>query len=131
MKHYKKIENWLKESVEWLKETDCGCGTYKLDDRLAICVGWLDGYDISTKNVIHSKSQPEYCINAGIKVWTSDDLRTDFEWINSPYYEEGDVLDYDVTICEDENYENLAKFYLKKYDSLKNLKISKSGKIIK
>ena len=34
----------IKSAVEWLINEDCGCSTIKLDDKLAVCVGWLDGY---------------------------------------------------------------------------------------
>ncbi|MBR3242270.1 MAG: hypothetical protein IKG72_13025 [Bacillus sp. (in: Bacteria)] len=37
------VATFIKESVEWLIREDCGCCTHKLDDRLAICVGWPAG----------------------------------------------------------------------------------------
>ena len=104
----------IKSAVEWLIKEDCGCSTIKLDDRLAVCVGWSDGYNESDEMVIHSKGSPTFCINAGIKVWTSDDLRTDFDWINGPYKEDGEVLDNDCSVSPNEDYENLAELFLKK-----------------
>lgn len=90
----------------------------------------MDGYDISDTGVIHSKSEPTFCVNAGIKVWTSDSLRTDYDWINSPYFEDGAVWDTDVTISRNEDYETLADYLLKEYESMLEYDIACDGKII-
>ena len=72
------VAKWLKESTDWLIDNQQGCCTLKLDDHLAICVGWSAGYgDEERDDVIQAKDDRDYAINAGIKVWTSDDLRTD------------------------------------------------------
>ena len=84
MLNKQKLVKEIKSSVEWLINEDCGCVTIKLDDTLAVCVGWSDGYDVTDTDVIHSKQSPTWCINAGIKVWTSDSMRTDYDFINSP-----------------------------------------------
>lgn len=121
----------IKSAVRWLIKEDCGCSTIKLDDTLAVCVGWLDGYDVSNTGVIHSKQSPTWCVNAGIKVWTSDSMRTDYDFINSPYYEySGDVWDTDVSISPFENYEELADYFLKEYDAMSKLEMERDGKII-
>lgn len=120
----------IKEAVEWLINEDCGCVTIKLDDTFAVCVGWLDGYDITDTGAIHSKQDPTWCINAGIKVWTSDSMRTDYDFINSPYYEDnGDVWDTDVSISPFENYEKLADFFLIEYEAMLKFEIEDDGKI--
>lgn len=124
------IAKFLKESVEWLTEQQCGCGTYKLDERLAVCIGWSQGYDENDSCCIHAKDDPSYCITAGIKVWTSDSMRTDYDWLNFPYYENEEVWDTDISLSPSENYEELAKYFLEKYDSLKDFEIDKDGKII-
>ena len=121
----------IKSAVEWLINEDCGCSRIKLDDTLAVCVGWLDGYDVSNTGVIHSKQSPTWCVNAGIKVWTSDSMRTDYDFINSPYYEDsGDVWDTDVSISPFENYEELADYFLKEYDAMSKFEMERDGKII-
>lgn len=124
------IANWIKDTVEDLKENEAGCGTWKLDDRLAICVGWSDGYDKTDidDNYIHSKEDPTYCINAAIKVWTSDDMRTDLDWISFPYDDEN-VYDDSYTISKNENYNELAKSLLHVYSTYKDCEIDKDGKI--
>lgn len=58
----------IPSAVKWLIEEDCGCSTIKLDDRLAVCVGWSDGYDPNDAWSIHSKESPTFCITAGIKM---------------------------------------------------------------
>ena len=94
-----KLAKEIKYAVEWLIKEDCGCVTIKLDDTLAVCVGWSDGYDVTDTDVIHSKQSPTWCINAGIKVWTSDSMRTDNDFINSTNYDDTeDVWDTDVAI---------------------------------
>ena len=120
----------IKSAVEWLINEDCGCSTIKLDDTLAICVGWLDGYDVTDTGAIHSKTEPTWCVNAGIKVWTSDSMRTDYDFINSPYYEDsGDVWDTDVSISPLENYEELADYFLTEYAAMSRFEIEDDGKI--
>lgn len=124
------VANWLKETVDWLVEKEAGCGTWKLDDRLAICVGWSAGYDKNDidDNYIHSKEDPTYCINAAIKVWTSDDMRTDLDYINYPYDDEN-TYDDSYTISKNENYNELAKSLLQVYSKYEGYDIDKDGKI--
>lgn len=125
-----RLVNFLKEQVKYYKADGVGCSTFKLDDTLAVCVGWSDGYDDSDTEMIHSKSEPTFCVNAGIKVWTSDSLRTDYDWINSPYFDDGSVWDTGVTISQNENYESLADYFLKKYESMLKYDIAHDGEIL-
>lgn len=125
-----KLINFLKEQIKYYKNDGCGCSTFKLDNTLAICIGWADGYDVSDTNVIHSKSDPTFCVNSGIKVWMSDDLRTDYDWINSPYFEDGTVWDTSVTISQNENLEVLADYFLKEYNNMLEYDINCDGKIL-
>lgn len=130
-KNITKLAKWIEESVEWLKSEDSGCCTYKLDDRLAVCVGWSNGFDPEDPTIIYSEKEPSWGIVIGIKVWTSDDLQTDFDWINSPYYEDGDcdVIDTDQSIHPNENYEYLAKYYLVEFNKMNNLVIERNGSV--
>lgn len=122
----------IEKAVEWLKESQEGCSTIKLDGRLAVCVGWLSGYSESTSDgYVHAEDDPSWCVNAGIKVWTSDSMRTDYEYINAPYDEDtGDVWDTDVTISENENYSKLAKYFMKEYEAMSEYDIDKDGAIV-
>ena len=120
----------IQYAVKWLIEGDCGCSTIKLDDKLAVCVGWSDGYDPNDARGIHSKENPTFCITAGIKVWTSDYLRTDFDWINSPYYSNGDVWCNDLTVSLDNNYKAIVEWFWKEYQTLSKFKIGKDRLIL-
>ena len=124
------VAKWLKESTDWLIDNQQGCSTLKLDDRLAICVGWSAGYgDEPRKDVIQAKGNPDYAINAGIKVWTSDDMRTDLDYINFPYKENGDVYNDAISLSEDEDFDWLANALITDYEALEGLEIDKDGLI--
>lgn len=127
----KQLSQWLKDSVNCLIDHQEGCCTYKLDDHLAVCVGWSGGYsDEPDESLIQGIDDLTFAINAAIKVWTSDDMRTDLDYINAPYYENGDVVDTAVSISEDEDYDKLAEYFLEEYERLKDLEIRDDGLII-
>ena len=127
----KQLSQWLKDSVNCLIDHQEGCCTYKLDDHLAVCVGWSGGYeDEPDESLIQAIDDLTFAINAAIKVWTSDDMRTDLDYINAPYYENGDVVDTAVSISEDEDFDKLAEYFLKEYEGLKDLEIRDDGLII-
>lgn len=120
----------IESAVEWLKTEDCGCVTLKLDDRLAVCVGWSDGFDPEDETVIHSKTEPTWAICAAIKAWGSDDLRTDLDYIDAPYYEDGSVYDTEMTVYPDDKYYLwVATNFLNEFDTLKELDIDEKGLI--
>ena len=122
------IAKWLKESTDWLIDNQQGCCTLKLDDRLAICVGWSAGYgDEERDDVIQAKDNPDYAVVTGVKVWTSDDMRTDFDFINFPYCKGGDVYDDTYTIAKNEDFDWLANALITDYEALEGLEISKDG----
>lgn len=126
-----KIAQFLKESVEWLVENQEGCCKYQLDDHLAIFVGWSGGYGKEPRNdVIQAKDDPDWGINAGIKVWTSDYMQTDFDWINFPYEKDGDVWDMDCAISTQEDYERVAKHLLNMYNEVKEFDMTDKGEIL-
>lgn len=126
----KEIAKWIKESVKELIVSQQGCGTLKLDDHLAICTGWSAGYGEEKRDdVIQGKDEPDYAICVGLKVWTSDDLRTDFDYINCPYYEDGECADFSVSISPNEDYEKLAKWLLDCYGNLEACVIRDDGLI--
>ena len=127
----KQLSQWLKDSVNCLIDHQEGCCTYKLDDHLAVCVGWSGGYEAEPdESLIQAIDDLTFAINAAIKVWTSDDMRTDLDYINAPYYENSDVVDTAVSISEDEDYDKLAEYFLEEYERLKDLEIRDDGLII-
>ena len=126
-----KIAKFVKESVEWLQEIQEGCCHYMLDDHLAIFVGWSAGYgDEQRDDVIQAKDEPDFGINVGIKVWTSDALMTDYDWINFPYYENGDVLDCGISIAHNDDYEEIASHLINWYNMMKDLTLANDGQIL-
>ena len=124
------VAKWLKESTDWLIDNQQGCCTLKLDDRLAICVGWSNGFgDEPRKDVIQAIDNLDYAVVAGVKVWTSDDMRTDFDFINFPFCKGGDVYDDTYTIAKDEDFDWLANALITDYEVLEGLEIDKDGLI--
>lgn len=124
------VAKWLKDSTDWLIDHQEGCCTLKLDDRLAICVGWSGGFgDEPRKDIIQAINDLDYAVVAGIKVWTSDDLRTDYDWINFPYCKGGDVYDDTYAIAKDENFNWLANALITDYEILEELTIETDGLI--
>ena len=119
----------INSAVKWLKEEDCGCVTLKLNETLAVCIGWSNGFDPEDETVIHSKTSPTWAICAAIKAWGSDSLRTDFDYIDAPYYEDDSVYDTEMSIYPNENYEWLATNFLKEFDVLKEMDIDENGLI--
>ena len=126
------IAKFVKESVKWLQEEQQGCCTHRLDEHLAICVGWSAGYGKEKRDdVIQAKDDPDWGINVGIKVWTSDAaMLTDYDWINFPYEENGEVLDMGMSVEPNDNYESIADTLLKWYDDMKYLRLADDGKVI-
>lgn len=127
-----KIAKFVKESVEWLQEKQQGCCRYKLDDHLAVFVGWSAGYGKEERDdVIQAKDDPDFGINVGIKVWTSDDMWTDYDWLNFPYYESGEVLDMGMSVVPNDDYEYLAQSMLDWYYKVNSFTLADDGKILR
>ena len=127
----KQLSQWLKDSVNCLIDHQEGCCTYKLDDHLAVCVGWSGGYSNEPdESVIQAKDDPNYAINAALKVWTSDSMRTDLDYINAPYYDDGEVMDFGFTISPGEDYWMLARDFLEAYHDVEDLVIEDNGHIV-
>ena len=126
------IAKFLKESVEWLVANQQGCCRHKLDDHLAVFVGWSGGYEKEKQDdIIQANDDLTYAINAGIKVWTSDSMWTDYDWLNFPYRaDDGEVWDMGFSINPNENYEFAAESLLGWYDDAKYLRLADDGKIL-
>lgn len=119
----------IKNAINYMKEGGSGCYTLELDSRLAICIGWCGGYDPADIDLIHAVDDETYCLNAGIKVHTSDSMRTDYEYINAPYYDSGDVWSTDVSLGYHEDVEELVEYLLKEYEAMKVCVIEDDGRI--
>ena len=126
----RELVKYLKAEIEYFRDGADGCAVIKLDDRLAVCVGWLDGYDPADVDLIHAEELPTWCLNAGIKVHTSDSLKTDYEFINAPFYRSGDVWMTDVSLGYNEDIKALADYFLKEYKAMKKCEIAEDGEIL-
>ena len=125
------VAKWIEESVQWLIAEKQGCCRYQLDEHLAIFVGWSAGYGNEKRDdVIQDEDALDWGIDAGIKVWTSDYMQTDYDWLNFPYYADGDVLDMSLSVPPNVNYEQLAKYLLEMYNDVKNLELADDGLIL-
>ena len=124
------LSQWLKESVDWVIDHQEGCCTFILDDHLAVCVGWSGGYEAEPdESLIQAIDDLTFAVNAALKVWTSDSMRTDLDYINAPYYPNGEAVDISVSISKDEDYDALAEYFLKEYEGFKSVVISDNGEI--
>lgn len=86
-RNIEKVADFLENSIKWLKETDMGCCHFKLSKDLALYIGWSAGWDPEDDSVIHSVSEPEYAIDAAVKVRNDCDC-ADFEYLNFPWYKD-------------------------------------------
>ena len=126
-----KIAKFIKESVEWLQKEQQGCCRYELDDNLAIYVGWSAGYGEEKRDdVIQDKDSPDWGIDVGLKVWTSDYMQTDYDCLNFPYEQDGEVWDMGFSVAPNADYESLAKDLLDWYEQAKYLRLADDGKIL-
>ena len=85
-----KAVSFILKSAEWLSQEECGCCTIRLTKNTQLAVGWANGFDPDDKTIIHSKTQPEWAIAVAVKSLEGDDLKTDLEWLTTPYVAEGE-----------------------------------------
>ena len=129
-----KAAAFIKESVKWLLSQECGCCTIRLTASTQLAVGWEDGFDPKDPSVIHSKSEPTWGICVGIKALEGDDMKTDFEWLTTPYAADGDnegevFSNLETSISPEEDYEKTFEYLIGEYeDLLKDYKVQKDGK---
>lgn len=130
---------YLSASVNWLKSNDGGCCMYRIDDRLGIAVGWLNlGEPADAEQYCDYHVSPEqsnYIIVAGVKVYTSDDLGTDYDWYAAPYDKNGEVYNEEVfiprsTVFLKTDYLAIARDLVKSYQKLEKYALRKDGLIL-
>lgn len=127
------IINFLKDAVKdlWDSKQDA---TWRLpySSDLAIFVGWSSGYDPkdATNPAIKGlvdKDGYSVCVKIGIN------SRDDFDYIDMPFYEDGEVYNTEIGLTQfdiDDNFRSIAKSL---YDSLRELsqfEIDEDGMII-
>ena len=129
-----KAADFIKESVEWLLSQECGCCTIRLTASTQLAVGWENGFDPKDPSVIHSKSEPTWGICVGIKALEGDDMKTDFEWLTTPYVADGDdkgevFSNLEIPLSHEDDYEKTFEYLIGEYGSLlKEYKIQEDGK---
>lgn len=129
-----KAAAFIKESVEWLLRQECGCCTIRLTAMTQLAVGWEDGFDPEDPSVIHSKTQPSWGIMVGIKAIDGDDLKTDYEWLTTPYIAEGEgkgevFSNLETSIAPNDDPEKLFGYLTGQYQELvKEYETSRDGK---
>lgn len=129
-----KAATFIKESVEWLLSQECGCCTIRLTASTQLAVGWEDGFDPKDPSVIHSKSEPTWGICVGIKALEGDDMKTDFEWLTTPYAADGDnegevFSNLETSISPKGDYEKTFEYLIGEYKSLlKDYEVHRDGK---
>lgn len=116
----KEVCEFLKNSVDWLIYNDCGCCTYKLDEDFGICVGWSSGFAPADDAIYHSEDDPEYAIVAGVKLYNSDAMRTDYDFIDFAVDNEGNVWDIECPLSPYEDESGLSEWLLTSYYSMIN-----------
>ena len=110
------------------------CSTLTLDDKLCVAFGWSGGFGEEDRDdVFQDEEEKDYALCAGIKVYTSDDLGTDFDYFNFPHYKDGTVLDIECTITKEEvqdDFKNLSSYFFDEYEKIKDLPINSDGLIL-
>jgi len=117
-----KVADFLKDSVEWLKEADEGCCGFKLSNDLALYVGWSAGWDPEDKSVIHSKSEPDWAIDAAVKIRNDYDC-ADFEYLNFPWYDDGECWNSSIAPIPGQgrrDYKRDARWFLETFVGMTN-----------
>ena len=129
-----KAAAFIKESVEWLLSQNCGCCTIRLTAATQLAVGWENGFDPKDSSVIHSKPEPTWCICVGIKSIDGDDLKTDFEWLTTPYVADGDnegevFSNLETSLSPKDDYEKTFEYLVGEYQGLlKEYEVHRDGK---
>lgn len=129
-----KAAAFIKESVEWLSSQECGCCTIRLTAATQLAVGWENGFDPEDPSVIHSKPEPTWGICVGIKAIDGDDLKTDFEWLTTPYAADGDnegevFSNLETSLSTKDDYEKIFEYLIGEYRGLlKEYEVHRDGK---
>jgi len=132
-KNIKKIADFLQEACEYFKKNpdSCCCYHFPLSEDLSLYVGWSDGYDMADTDIIKSQGdRPDnkngwtcgWAVNAAVKVRNDCD-DSDFDWLDYPFYEDGECWDNGITMRPDQSrrdYRNDAKWFLKTFVAMTN-----------
>ena len=98
-------------SIAWFKETETS--------PFSIIGGWMSGFSETWDNLLCvSKSNPSYAMCVKIAVNEGPYAYTDFEMMNMPVNEDGEVDDNCITLEYGDDTKELAMFLLSEWESL-------------
>lgn len=127
----KDLAKWIKEEVEFLTNNEEYVGGWlQLGNGLAATILWEPGYGIEERDdVIQSKDNPDYALNAGILVYNPHDTPDGWHPLSD---NEGNVVTETTAFKksdESDDYSELAKWILKDFEGLKDVDYDKNGVI--
>lgn len=124
------VADFIETSVDTLLAGEATNCRYILDSQLALYVGWTAGWGREKRDdIIQDPNDLDWAIDAGIKMRNEADW-ADFEYLNFPYYENGEILDLAISVEPNEDYVKLAKILLDMYNGIKDYEIDDDGLII-
>jgi hypothetical protein len=98
-------------SISWFKGTK--------NESFSIIGGWMEGFSDSYDDLLCiSKSNPKYAMCVKIAINEGPYAYTDFEMMNMPYDEEGNVDDTCVALQWDDDAEELAAWLLTEWERI-------------
>lgn len=90
-----------------------------MESPFSIVGGWLEGFDPSQADLFcQSKSNPTYCMCIKIIVNEGPYAYCDFETLDMPMSEDGEVDDNCFALEWDENPEAIANFFMIEWEQL-------------
>ena len=126
-----KREAMLKNLTKWiesLKEDAQNDNSYSIawfgdtkNEPFSIIAGWAAGFSPDySDHICISKSNPDYAICIKIAVNEGPYAYTDFEIMNMPITDSGDVDDTCVALEYDDDAEELAEYFLGEWERITN-----------
>lgn len=122
------LAKFIEKSVNDLMTTNYTNCKYNLDEDLAVFVGWSDGYSSSdiSSDELYKEEDPTWRINVGIKVRNDADW-ADYDFLDFPWYPDGEVWDTGVTVNKNDDYMKIAEWMMESYPEI--VKAHNNGEI--
>lgn len=106
----KDVADLIKNAIDYLRQENCGCCSYKLDSDLAIYVGWEEGYDPNDDDIIKSVEDDTcWAIVAAVKIRNDNDCY-DLSSLYYPWFADSlDAYDTGITLKPDTSVRYLRR----------------------
>lgn len=127
-----KVATFLKNSIEWLIESDRGCCAFNLDENFSIYCGWSDGFNMADTDIIKSPNDISriggrdigWAVCAAVKCRNDADC-AEFDFLNMPLIvsEDREVWDTSISMRPDmteADYKDDARWFLENYVAMVN-----------